>query len=73
MYSYLVSRPGPQSRKFSKVNTGFWMDQQLHKMHKPKNVEKLKQSVVTDSQSVPAGMLTSSLTVWTIECKLLLR
>ena len=55
MCSYLVSRSGPQSRKFSKVN-GLWMDQQSHKMHKRKNVE-LKQSLGTVRQSVPAGML----------------
>ena len=48
----------PCSPDLSPIETLWaWMDQQLHKMHKPKNVEELKQSLETVRQSIPAGML----------------
>ena len=37
-------------------NLWAWMDQQLHKMHKPKNVDELKQSLETVRESIPVSM-----------------
>lgn len=37
-------------------NLWAWMDQQLHKMHKPKNVDELKQCLETVRQSIPLSM-----------------
>ena len=54
----------PCSPDLSPIETLWaWMDQQLHKMHKPKNVEELKQSLETVRQSNFSCYAGSVLTV----------
>ena len=57
---HFLSWPANSRRDLSPIiieNMWAWMDDKLHKQHKPTNIEELKQSLEATKQSIPFSML----------------